>query len=99
VPLSDAIIRQIVELQLRRVGQRLHEAYHTEFSYQPALVDAIAARCTESSAGARNIEHILSRSLLPELSAELLARLASGTLIGHVSASIDATGAFQYLIS
>ena len=99
VPLSDEIIRQIVELQLRRIGQRLNEAYHTEFSYQPALVDAIAARCTESSAGARNIEHILSRSLLPELSAELLARLASGTLIGHVSASIDATGAFQYLIS
>ena len=99
VPLSDAIIRQIVELQLRRVGQRLHEAYRTEFSYQPTLVDAIAARCTESASGARNIEHILSRSLLPELSAELLARLADGTPIGHVSAGLDDTGAFQYLIS
>jgi type VI secretion system protein VasG len=99
VPLSDGIIRQIVELQLRRIGQRLNEAYRTEFSYQPALVDAIAARCTESSSGARNIEHILSRSLLPELSAELLGGLASGTLIRHVSASTDATGAFQYLIS
>lgn len=99
VPLSDAIIRQIVELQLQRVGQRLHEAYRTEFSYQPALVDAIAARCTESASGARNVEHILSRSLLPELSAELLARVADGTPIGHVSAGVDDKGSFQYLIS
>jgi len=99
LPLSDLVIRQVVELQLHRIGLRLHDAYRTEFSYQPALVDAIAARCTESASGARNIEHILSRSLLPELSAQLLARLADGRPIGHVSADIDAAGSFQYHIN
>ena len=47
-------------------------------STTPALVETIAARCTESSSGARNIEKILSRTLLPELSAEVLARLGEG---------------------
>ena len=44
----------------------------------PALIETIAARCTETSSGARNIEKILSQTLLPELSAEVLARLGRG---------------------
>lgn len=99
LPLSDTVLRQVVELQLQRVGQRLREAYRTDFSYDPTLVDAIAARCTESGSGARNVEHILSRNLLPELSAHLLARLEDGRPITHVSANLDAAGSFQYIIN
>jgi type VI secretion system protein VasG len=99
VPLSDVVIRQIVELQLQRIAARLRDAYRTEFGYRPAVVDEIAARCTESASGARNIEHILSRSLLPELSAELLARAADGAPIGHVSVDTDPSGSFLYVIN
>jgi type VI secretion system protein VasG len=99
VPLSDAVIRQIVELQLQRVASRLRDAYHAELCYQAAVVDAIARRCTESASGARNIEHILSRSLLPELSAELLSRAAAGAPIGHVSVDADPAGSLQYVIN
>ena len=98
LPLSDGVMRQIVELQLRRIRQRLRESYRAGFEYDPALIETIAARCTETSSGARNIEKILSRTLLPELSAEVLARLGEGQPINRVWVGIDPSGAFCYRI-
>ena len=98
-PLSPAIIRQIVELQLGRVRLRVKEAYQAEFLWDAALADTIAARCTETSSGARNVEKILSRTLLPELSAQVLARLADGTGIRTVKVGVDGKGLFSYNIS
>ncbi|HQU23618.1 MAG: ClpV1 family T6SS ATPase, partial [Acidiphilium sp. 21-60-14] len=80
-PLSDSVIRMIVELQLKRIGARVRSSYKATFHYDPALVDLIAARCKESASGARNVENILSRTLLPELSAEVLSRLAEGNAV------------------
>jgi type VI secretion system protein VasG len=97
-PLPQAMIRQIVELQLGRIGHRLQEAYRAGFEWEPALADTIAARCTESSSGARNVENILSRSLLPELSAALLARLAEGTAVVRVSVGMTQEGSFRYAL-
>jgi type VI secretion system protein VasG len=97
-PLSDEVIRQIVVLQLNRIARRVKEAYRATFEYDPALVETIAARCTESSSGARNIENILSRTLLPELSAEVLARLAEGSAISRVSVGIEPSGSFRYTL-
>ena len=59
----------------------------------------IAARCTESTSGARNVENILSRTLLPELSGEVLSRLAEGEAIAHVHVGLDPDGSFKYSIS
>jgi type VI secretion system protein VasG len=98
LPLSDSVLRQIVELQLRRIRQRVRDSYRAEFDYDPALVTTIAARCTETSSGARNVEKILSRTLLPELSAEVLARLGEGQSINSVRVGMDASGGFCYVI-
>ncbi len=97
-PLSADIIKKIVVLQLNRIAKRVKEAYKAEFTYAHELVDVIAARCTESSSGARNVENILSRTLLPELSAEVLARLAEGASITRVAVGIDPSGSFSYSV-
>ena len=97
-PLSPEIIRQIVELQLGRIQRRVQESYGAKFAWDKALVDVIAARCTETSSGARNVEKILSRTLLPELSAEVLSRLAEGAPINGVTVGVDTVGSFQYHI-
>jgi type VI secretion system protein VasG len=96
LPLSEAIIRQIVELQLERIRRRVHDSYRAGFDYDPALVETIAARCTEASSGARNVEKILSQTLLPELSAEVLARLADGRPISRVQVGMNPAGSFCY---
>jgi type VI secretion system protein VasG len=99
LPLSETVIRQIVELQLERIRRRVHDSYRAGFEYEPALVETIAARCTETASGARNIEKILSQTLLPELSAEVLARLADGQPIGRVQVGMNPTGSFCYNIA
>jgi type VI secretion system protein VasG len=98
LPLSDDVIRRIVELQLERVRDRVYDSYRALFEHDPDLVAAIAARCTETSSGARNIEKILSRTLLPQLSAEVLARLAEGRPIRRVRVGMDKSGEFCYTI-
>jgi type VI secretion system protein VasG len=96
LPLSEAIIRQIVELQLERIRRRVHDSYRAGFEYDPALVETIAARCTETSSGARNVEKILSQTLLPQLSAEVLSRLADGRPISRVQVGMNPAGSFCY---
>lgn len=98
-PLPVAIIRQIVVMQLERIRARVQDSYRATFEWTPELIDAIAARCTESSSGARNVENILTRTLLPELSAEVLARLADGQSISRVSASLGTDGLFFFAIN
>ncbi len=97
-PLSPEIIRRIVELQLGRIRRRVQESYGAKFAWDKELADVIAARCTETSSGARNVEKILSRTLLPELSAEVLSRLAEGATINGVTVGVDTAGSFQYHI-
>jgi type VI secretion system protein VasG len=98
-PLGDAIIRQIVVMQLGRIRARVFESYRATFDWVPELVDTIAARCTESSSGARNVENILTRTLLPELSGEVLARMADGETIRSVHAGIKPDGLFFFAIN
>ncbi len=97
-PLSPEVIRNIVGLQLNRIRRRVKESYGARFDWDEKLVDTIAERCTETSSGARNVEKILSRTLLPELSGEVLSRLAEGATIDAITVGVDSTGMFQYVI-
>jgi type VI secretion system protein VasG len=98
-PIADDVMRQIIELQLGRIRTRLQENNRAQFSYDDTLVTAIANRCTEVESGARNVDHILTRTLLPEISREFLARMAAGEAITKVHVSVDGEGGFRYEIS
>jgi type VI secretion system protein VasG len=98
-PLSPDDISKIVVLQLRRIARRLTETYGASFTYSPKIVDIITARCTESASGARNIEKILSRTVLPELSAEILARLGRSEEVATVTLDVDDMGGFVYQVA
>jgi type VI secretion system protein VasG len=95
-PLSDEIIRSIVELQLGRIGHRIAANYRAAFEYAPALVDVVAGRCREAESGARNVEQILARTLLPELSARFLERMAAAQPVAGVHVGVDNAGEFSY---
>jgi type VI secretion system protein VasG len=95
-PLNDSVMRSIVELQLGRIRRRVQENHRAAFNYDPGLVAGIASRCTEVESGARNVDHILTRTLLPEMSAAFLARMANNEPIAAVHVSISAEGGFCY---
>jgi type VI secretion system protein VasG len=97
-PLSDDVMKMIIELKLGKIGKRIQENYKASFSYTPELVSSVAARCTEVDTGARNVDNILSRTLLPELSAEFLSRMAEGGSISSVKVTVGADEKFEYEI-
>ncbi len=98
VPLGDAILRRIVALQLDRIRQRFGTRFKAELDFDPAIGEAIAERCTESSAGARAIEGILSDTLLPELSTQVLEHMAKGLAVSAISVNMEPDGAFRCLL-
>jgi len=98
-PLSDDVMRMIIELKLRKINKRVAEAYQADFGYSPALVDTIAERCTEVDTGARNVDLILTKTVLPEMSAEFLSRMAEGQGISAVHLDVEADGTIKYDIS
>ena len=98
-PIADDVMTAIVTLQLDKIRKRLAENQRIEFSYEEAVVDAIAARCTEVESGGRNVDHILTRTLLPEISKEVLARMGEGKTIAAIRITARNSGDFEYQIT
>ncbi len=98
-PLSSDVMRKIVELKLGKVGRRITDHYKATFDYAPEVVTAIADRCSEVDTGARNVDHIINQTLLPELSTEFLSRVAEGGAITSVKVSVGDHGHFAYAVS
>lgn len=91
-PITDAIMRRIIRLKLDRIARRIQENRNIAFTYDPEVVDAIAGRCTEVDSGARNAEHILTNTLLPDMSRELLSRMAAGEQLRQVAVKVRGEG-------
>ncbi len=86
----------IARLKLDKVDRRLREAHGIRFVYPDSVVTRIADRCTTVDAGARNIDAIIDRTVLPAASRALLARLAEERLPAALVLGLDAEGAFTY---
>ncbi len=94
-PLNDAMISAIIRLQLGRIQQRVQRNHKIPFSYDEAVIQLIASRCTEVESGGRMIDAILTNSLLPDISGEFLRRMMHGETIDRVHVSAE-DGDFRY---
>jgi type VI secretion system protein VasG len=97
-PLGDEVLRQIVRLQLGRIADRVKANYRATFTYDDALVDAVVGRCREVESGARNVDQILTGTLLPELSQEFLSRMADGRPVAAARVGLGDDGGFSYAV-
>jgi len=97
-PIPDAVLAQIIALKLDRIGRRIQANHHAEFSYDQSLVDALLQRCTEADAGARNVDHVLNGTLLPEIAGAVLEKMAQGAAISRVKVGATGKGQFRYTI-
>ena len=86
-PLSDEMIGSIVRLQLDRVARRVSEAHGVPLNYDDRVVKLIVSRCTEIESGGRMIDAILTNTLLPRISQEILVRLGEGRPVARVTVS------------
>jgi type VI secretion system protein VasG len=97
-PLADDVLRQIVKLQLGRIADRFRQNHKAEFAWDDTVIEAVRGRCREVESGARNVDHILTGQLLPEISRQILGRMAEGQPITRVHVAVDGQGAFAYRI-
>ena len=95
LPLSDAVMADIIRLQLDRIGVRLSLRHKVPFSYTDQAVTVIADRCHEPESGGRVIDAILTNILLPDISRDLLNRMLAGEPVARVHVGADASG-FSY---
>ena len=97
-PLSDENLLKICEINMKRIEKRVTEHYGANFSYDDDVMLHIVARSQEVDTGARNIENILTRTLLPEMASECLSRLADNEDISSIHINVSDEGQFAYTI-
>jgi type VI secretion system protein VasG len=96
LPIRDEALKQIIRLKIGKVQRRLQETHGIVFEFDERLLDEIAKRCTEVESGARNVDNILSNTLLPELSRQLLGRMAEEQQTERVLVGLGPEGNFEY---
>jgi type VI secretion system protein VasG len=94
-PLSDEVIGKIARLQLGRIAKRVQAGHRVPFTYDDEVVRLIVGRCTELESGGRMIDAILTNTVLPRISQEMLVRMMEGRPIARVDVSV-ANGDFAY---
>ena len=87
-PVSGPVLRELIEIKLQRLEERLARR-HLQFTYCQPLVDHLAERCTQSDSGARLIDYLLDTHVLPLVVDRLLEAMASGQTLKHVHATLD----------
>ncbi len=87
-PVSGSVLRELIEIKLQRLGERLQRR-HLAFSYCQPLVDHLAERCTQSDSGARLIDYLLDAHVLPLIADRLLEAMANAQTLTRVHATLD----------
>lgn len=96
LPIRDENLKTIIKLKLGKIQRRIQENHKIELSYDPSLVDEVAKRCTEVESGARNVDNILTNTLLPDISRQLLGSMAANEPKERIHVGIGTDGAFVY---
>ncbi len=97
-PLSGEMLAGIVRLQLGRIGKRIEENHRAKFVAEPSAIDQIVSMCHDPDAGGRVIDNIITNTILPALSREILRRsLAREEIHGAKVSAAD--GAFVYEVN
>ncbi len=97
-PLSDEMIEVIAGHKLQAIAKRLEKQHEAELVIGAGALDLIKARCTEIESGGRMIDAILTNTLLPELSRQILNRTLDGGEVNRVEVTGDDSG-FAYHFS
>ncbi len=95
-PISQEAMAEIVKLKLEALVKRMEKNCKVAMEYDSEVLESIAERCTQIETGARNVDHIIQGSLLPEISSEILVRMAEGVALNRLKLGIDEKGNFRY---
>ncbi|PHM60136.1 type VI secretion system ATPase TssH [Xenorhabdus ishibashii] len=93
-PLSNEVMINIVHLQLERIKKRLLENHGITATFDDVMIEHIVSRCTEIESGGRMVDAILTNTLLPQISQQLLSASAHDVQYHQLRVSLE-QGEFQ----
>jgi len=94
-PLKGEVLNSIVKIKLDKVGKRLLQKQALVFDYDEAVIEQISSRCKDIESGARNIDHIVNKTLLPLISTEILTKIGDETEYSKLILRINQEGEFD----
>ena len=86
-PVGGSVMRELVELKLQRLGERLRSR-KLSFSNSGSLVDYLTDRCVQGESGARLIDHLIDLHVMPLIADQLLGAMAEGQRLSRVHATL-----------
>ena len=95
-PVRDEALKKIVVLKVGKIQRRLFENHKITMKVDDSVIDEVAKRCTEVESGARNVDNILTNTMMPEISRQILSRMAEETLTDRVRVGVGSEGQFTY---
>jgi type VI secretion system protein VasG len=95
-PVRDDALRHIITLKLGKIQKRLCDNHKIQLDFDDALLTEVARRCTEVESGARNVDNILTNTLLPEISRRILGKMAEGQKLASIHVGVGADSNFVY---
>ncbi|MBD3183748.1 type VI secretion system ATPase TssH [Candidatus Poribacteria bacterium] len=96
LPLDKDTMKGIVRMKLHKIGNRLNKNHDMGFEYSDDMVDRIAERCTQMESGARNVDHIIDKTILPGISSILISQIAEDAMPSMLRLTMDEAGEFKY---
>jgi type VI secretion system protein VasG len=95
-PVRDEALKKIILLKLGKIQRRIQENHKITMLCDDAVIDEVAKRCTEVESGARNVDNILSNTMLPEISRQVLSRMAEESPMERVTVGVGPDSRFKY---
>ena len=96
-PLQDTDLKLIVDIKLARLAERFAANHDARFTWDDAVAEAIAQRCRQVDSGARDIDFLLTQTVLPQLALLVLERIATASAFSSVHMALDG-GQFSYSV-
>lgn len=88
-PLGRDVLTGITRLKLGAVERRLKGAHGAVITYADGVIEHIVEQCRDPDSGGRMIDNIITNSILPDLSRQVLSRMVSGDAFTSVEVSVE----------
>ena len=97
-PVRDENLKKIVRLKLGKIQRRIMENHKISLVCGEDLIDEVAKRCTEVESGARNVDNILTNTLLPDMSRTILGTMMAGEKVKSITVTVGEDSNFVYTV-
>jgi len=96
LPLNQAILADITQLKIKQIQKRIEQQHHINLNIANTVVQHIVDQCQQQSIGARQIDNILTKTLLPNISELFLKGIISGKAITQIRVTLNSNGQLSY---